>query len=147
MEEVLYSVFKRVSCLEGRALFLDITLTDNEHMGQINEQHRGKSSPTNVLSFPQYPCLKTIPPQGPLLLGDLVFSYGKIAQEAREHAVPFQEHFAHLIVHGALHLLGWDHIEEEEAKKMEALETQILYDLGFSDPYAHGWGVPEKDMS
>lgn len=116
MEEVLYSVFKRVSCLEGRALFLDITLTDNEHMGQINEQHRGKSSPTNVLSFPQYPCLKTIPPQGPLLLGDLVFSYGKIAQE-------------------------------EEAKKMEALETQILYDLGFSDPYAHGWGVPEKDMS
>ena len=76
-----------------------------------------------------------IPPEVPLLLGDVVIAFETVAREAGEQAVPLEDHLRHLIVHGVLHLLGHDHQTQDEAVRMEALETSILVELGVPDPY------------
>jgi probable rRNA maturation factor len=98
----------------------------------LNRQYRGKDYPTNVLSFPVELPLGVASP----LLGDLVICAPVVMREAREqHKVP-RDHYAHLTVHGVLHLLGFDHQDERDAIQMEALETRILAALGIADPYA-----------
>ncbi|MBT0588095.1 rRNA maturation RNase YbeY [Alteromonas oceanisediminis] len=98
---------------------------------QLNDQFRGKDKPTNVLSFP-FEC----PPEVNIpLLGDLVICADVVEQEAREQGKPLDHHYAHLTLHGVLHLLGYDHIEEQQAQEMERLETQLLAKLGIDDPY------------
>lgn len=110
---------------------LTIRLVDSEESQQLNRDYRGKDKPTNVLSFPfEAPPGITLP-----LLGDLVICVSVVENEAREQHKPLQAHWAHMVVHGCLHLLGYDHIEDAEAEEMESLETQLIESLGFTDPY------------
>ena len=101
----------------------------------LNRHYRGKDYATNVLSFPAE--LPEGLPEGVRLplLGDLVLCAPVIAREAREQGKPLNAHYAHLTVHGALHLLGWDHADPREAECMEALEREILAGMGLPDPY------------
>ena len=97
----------------------------------LNRHYRGKDYATNVLSFPaELPEGVKMP-----LLGDLVICAPVVAREAKEQKKPLTAHYAHLTVHGALHLLGWDHEDEREAEAMEQLEREILAELGIADPY------------
>ncbi len=117
---------------EGAELSLLFT-SDNE-MATINGQWRDKPVPTNVLSFPGgNVCVGE--PSG-RMIGDLVFAWETVAREADEQGKTFENHFIHLVVHGFLHLFGYDHLEDEEAEVMENLETRILSRLGIADPYA-----------
>ncbi len=110
---------------------LTIRIVDEAESAELNESYRGKPGPTNVLSFPF-----EAPPGIPLpLLGDIVICAPKVAREAAEQGKPEEAHWAHLTIHGCLHLLGYDHIEEEEAEAMEALETELLATLGYANPY------------
>ncbi|QPG04671.1 rRNA maturation RNase YbeY [Salinimonas marina] len=97
----------------------------------LNSQFRGKDKPTNVLSFP----FESPPGMEMPLLGDLVICAPVISQEAQEQGKPVKHHYAHMIVHGILHLLGYDHIDDAQAEEMEALEIQILAELDIDDPY------------
>ena len=110
---------------------LSIVLTDDAEQQGLNRDWRGIDKPTNVLSFPQ------IEPFGPVtgILGDIVLARETLEREAVELGKPFTDHYTHLVVHGFLHILGYDHIDEAEALVMEGLETQILATLGIPDPY------------
>lgn len=110
---------------------LTVRIVDAEESQQLNFEYRQKNKPTNVLSFPF-----EAPPGIELdLLGDLVICKQVVEQESQQQQKPLQSHWAHMIVHGSLHLLGYDHIEDEEAEIMESLETEIMGELGFEDPY------------
>ncbi|RYE08571.1 MAG: rRNA maturation RNase YbeY [Hyphomicrobiales bacterium] len=111
---------------------LSIVLTDDAEQQELNRDWRGMDKPTNVLSFPQ------IEPFGPVtgILGDIILARETLEREAVEQGVSLEDHFTHLVVHGFLHILGYDHLEEDEALAMEGLETQILASLGVADPYA-----------
>ncbi|KLV06471.1 metal-binding heat shock protein [Photobacterium aquae] len=109
-----------------------IRLVDEEESHALNHQYRGKDKPTNVLTFP----FETPPGVELELLGDLVICRQVVEKEAIEQEKPLSAHWAHMVVHGSLHLLGYDHIEDDEAEEMEGLETEIMQNMGFSDPYA-----------
>lgn len=110
---------------------LAIRLVDENEMRQINLQYRNKDKTTNVLSFPcQLP-----EPLKQEQLGDILICAPVVIQEAQAQHIPVEHHWAHLVVHGTLHLLGYDHEQPDEAERMEALETQILNCLGYPDPY------------
>lgn len=106
---------------------LSVVLATDAAVQKLNKAYRGKDKPTNVLSFPA---------GDPSLLGDVVLAYGTVAREARAEEKLFQNHVSHLVVHGVLHLLGYDHERMPEAEKMETRETKILAGLGIPDPYA-----------
>ncbi|UTA48767.1 rRNA maturation RNase YbeY [Simiduia sp. 21SJ11W-1] len=111
---------------------VSLLIVDEAHGQQLNRDYRGKDYPTNVLSFPA-----DLPPEVDLpLLGDLVVCAPVVAREAREQNKALEAHWAHMLVHGTLHLLGFDHQEDDEADAMEALETEILVALGYPAPYA-----------
>ncbi|HCH02712.1 MAG TPA: rRNA maturation RNase YbeY [Vibrio sp.] len=108
-----------------------IRIVENEESQQLNRDYRGKDKPTNVLSFPF-----EAPPGIEIdLLGDLIICKQVVEAEAKEQSKPLSAHWAHMVVHGSLHLLGYDHIEDEEAEEMESIETEIMQKLGFDDPY------------
>ena len=111
---------------------LSIVLTDDAEQQGLNRDWRGIDKTTNVLSFPQ------IEPFGPVsgLLGDIILARETLEREAEVEGVSFNDHFTHLVVHGFLHILGYDHMDDDEALAMEGLETQILASLGVADPYA-----------
>ena len=111
---------------------VSVVLTDDAEQRELNRQWRGIDKSTNVLSFPQ------LEPFAPVagLVGDIILARETLEREAGEMGVSFTDHFTHLVVHGFLHLLGYDHIEDDEAEQMEGLETQILSTLGIADPYA-----------
>ncbi len=111
---------------------VSVVLTDDAEQRELNRQWRGIDKSTNVLSFPQ------LEPFAPIsgLLGDITVARETVAREAEEQGVSFEAHFTHLVVHGFLHLLGYDHVEDEDAEEMEGLETDILATLGIADPYA-----------
>jgi len=113
---------------------LSLVFTNDESIGEINAQWRGKNTPTNVLSFPAFPLQPGRMP-GPML-GDIVIGRETVEREAAELEKEVQTHLTHLLVHGFLHLFGYDHMKTDEAERMEALETRILATLGLSDPYA-----------
>ena len=111
---------------------LAIRLVDEREGRALNRHYRGKDYATNVLSFPaELPDGVTLP-----VLGDLVICAPVVAREAREQAKEAAAHYAHLTVHGVLHLLGWDHEDDREAEAMERLEREVLAGLGYADPYA-----------
>ncbi|MBB5883169.1 rRNA maturation RNase YbeY [Xanthomonas sp. LMG 8992] len=126
------------AALKGRIREADlaIRLVDDREGRALNQHYRGKDYATNVLSFPAE--LPEGLPKGIKLplLGDLVICAPVVAREAAEQDKPLNAHYAHLTVHGVLHLLGWDHEDDKEAEAMEQLEREILADLGVSDPYA-----------
>ena len=114
---------------------LAITLTDDARQLYLNRRYRGKDVSTNVLAFRAWEPGIHAPPGAPLLLGDVVLAFETVVREADQQLKPFCDHVRHLIVHGVLHLLGYDHRSEADATKMERLETSILAKLGVPDPY------------
>ncbi len=113
---------------------LAIVLADDGLVRMLNRDWRGRDAPTNVLSFAAGEG-GPAPPDAPLLLGDVVLAFETVAAEARAQGKPLADHLAHLVVHGVLHLLGFDHEIAAEARRMEALETRVLAGLGVADPY------------
>lgn len=110
---------------------MTIRIVDEEESHYLNFTYRGKDKPTNVLSFPF-----EVPDEVELaLLGDLVICRQVVEREAEEQQISLESHWAHLAVHGTLHLLGYDHIVDAEAEEMEGLETEIMQKLDFEDPY------------
>ena len=123
----------------ARAVELDIVLVDDTRQRALNRDWRGQDKPTNVLSFAQMD-EPEITGTGndsamPLLLGDVVLAAGTIAAEAKAQGKTIGDHVSHLVIHGVLHLLGFDHDEARRARRMESLETALLDGLGIGDPY------------
>nr|WP_206286167.1 rRNA maturation RNase YbeY [Yersinia massiliensis] len=113
-----------------------IRIVDEAESHELNLTYRGKDKSTNVLSFPF-----EAPPEIELpLLGDLIICRQVVEQEAIEQDKALFAHWAHMVVHGSLHLLGYDHIVDDEAEEMESIETEIMQSLGYPDPY-----ISEKD--
>jgi probable rRNA maturation factor len=112
---------------------ISLVFTGDEDIRTVNEAWRGQDKPTNVLSFPAFPLLPGGQP-GPML-GDIVLAEETLRREALDLGIPFDDHLTHLLVHGFLHLFGYDHMTDEEAAVMEGLETRILAELGLADPY------------
>jgi len=110
---------------------LTIRVVDNDEGQQLNQQYRQKDYPTNVLSFPfEQPPELTLP-----LLGDLVICADVVEREAKEQEKSHEAHWAHMVIHGVLHLLGFDHMNDLDAEVMESLEIEILTQLGYPNPY------------
>nr|WP_239090160.1 rRNA maturation RNase YbeY [Marinomonas ostreistagni] len=116
---------------QGEEFEITIRIVDEDESQTLNHEYRGKDKPTNVLSFPfEVPEGIELP-----LLGDLVICRQVVEREALEQQKPLLHHWAHMVVHGVLHLRGYDHIKDDEAEEMEALETHILASLSIPDPY------------
>ena len=113
---------------------VSLVFTDDRHIAALNAAWRGRMGPTNVLSFPAPPL--PVETGEPRILGDIVIAEETLRREADEQAKGFDDHLAHMIVHGMLHLLGHDHGDDREAERMEALERLVLSDLAIPDPYA-----------
>ena len=131
-----------VSILDPKALEaseLSLLFTDDAHIRKLNDAWRGNDNPTNVLSFPAF----EMAPGDPLppMLGDIVIANETILREAALDSKPFDHHLTHMIVHGFLHLLGYDHETDNDAEVMETLERRILASLAIADPYAPGSGT------
>jgi len=125
--------------LASGAVEVSIVLGDDALARRLNREWRGKDVPTNVLSFPAQDFAGSAPslPNGAILpLGDIVLAFETIRGEAAAQGKALADHLSHLVVHGTLHLLGFDHLAEAEAERMEGLERGILAALGIADPYA-----------
>lgn len=112
---------------------LSILLTNDDQMKLLNKQWRQKNAATNVLSFPGSDVQPGEPADG--LIGDIVVAYRTVSSEAEANNIPFSDHFCHLVIHGFLHLFGYDHQNGRDAECMEALERKALAALGIPDPY------------
>jgi probable rRNA maturation factor len=139
VERVAAAVAARDELIVPDDAELSLLLTDDAHVRVLNRDWRGQDKPTNVLSFPS---ADEDDEPGPLL-GDVVVARETTAREAEAEGKSFEDHLSHLLVHGLLHLFGFDHEDDEEAEEMEALETEILAGLGVADPYADGEGAPD----
>ncbi|WP_041793665.1 rRNA maturation RNase YbeY [Pararhodospirillum photometricum] len=127
---------------EGTPLDLSVVLCDDARIQALNREWRDKDAPTNVLSFAALDAEEPLPPPGAVvLLGDVVIARETVLREALDQGIPVADHVFHLAVHGVLHLLGYDHQEDEEAVEMEGLETAILAEHGIQDPHAALDGV------
>lgn len=117
---------------------ISIVLMNDQEIQQLNHQYRGKNQPTNVLSFGnlEHPLSTSdMKKDQPVLLGDILLSLETLQKEAREQQKSFDNHMAHMVVHGFLHLLGYDHIDDNDAAIMESLETGILKEMNIPNPY------------
>ena len=115
-----------------------VALSSNDAVRRLNAAYRGKDKPTNVLSFPTPDLPETLTDTEPQALGDVVLALETLIDEAAAAGIPLAHHFQHLLIHGLLHLIGYDHESDAEAEEMEALETVLLARLGIPDPYAEG---------
>ena len=136
-EDIIRTSVTYIPCLKDVSadiLELSMVFTNDSEIQVLNRDYREKNKPTNVLSFPQmeWDDMPALPFLG---LGDNVFAYETIMSEAQEQDKSIKDHLAHLIIHGLLHLCGYDHIEDDEAEEMEALEVQILSTLSINNPY------------
>ena len=121
--------------IHQRGAELSVLLCDDQTITALNARWRGQERPTNVLSFPAPP-LRGATPAEKVALGDIAIAYETLAREASEHGKSVSDHLSHLVVHGFLHLLGYDHDMDGEAERMERLEREILAQIGIADPYA-----------
>jgi probable rRNA maturation factor len=128
------------AALEGVPEWAEVSvlLTDDAHQRVLNRDWRGKDKATNVLSFPGDFSDET-PPGAPVLLGDIAVAFETTQAEAQDQQKSLADHFCHLVVHGMLHLLGFDHVKQADANEMEPLEIEILEGLGIASPY------PDRD--
>ena len=133
-ERWITHVLAQVSDLDQAVpIEIGIRLVDKQESAELNSAFRKKTGPTNILSFPYNESPAGLPVY---LLGDLVICAPLVAEEAHQQNKPLLAHWAHLTVHGTLHLLGYDHIADDDAADMEALEIELLSELGFANPYA-----------
>ncbi len=134
LQNVIQATFSELKQYQGAAE-LSVLLTDDDEIQTLNREWRGKDKPTNVLSFPAF----SVSPSNPLprMLGDIVIAFNTVTSEAQNEGKPFDAHLSHLMVHGLLHLLGYDHESDEEAEEMEELERRILESLAIPDPYRY----------
>ena len=128
---VLEVFAKQPAAVNGTAVEICVRIVDEEESAAINDHWRGKKQATNVLSFP----MNYTHPAMASLLGDLVICAPVIEYEAIQQGKQLSAHWAHMIIHGVLHLLGFDHVKKTDALHMEKMEVQLLHDLGFPDPY------------
>jgi probable rRNA maturation factor len=131
------SAFPQLATSE-RPIEVSVLLTGDEKVRELNAEYRGKDNPTNVLSFPMASAddLRQATVAGPeLLLGDIILAHGVCVAEAADKGVSIEQHATHLIVHGTLHLLGYDHHDDTEAADMESREVRALGRLGIANPY------------
>lgn len=127
LKDMLYQAgLKLPKSLSDDDLSLSLLLTDDDEIRQLNNDFRQKDKATNVLSFPDGD-------NG--YLGDIAISYDRVAEESQKENKPLNDHFVHLFVHGCLHLMGYDHENEDDAIAMELLEIKILHDIGIKNPY------------
>ncbi|GGX51659.1 endoribonuclease YbeY [Tateyamaria omphalii] len=134
-----------LSALDVMRAELSVLACDDARISVLNADFRNKAVPTNVLSWPEEDLSSEIEgaapvpprpdPSGTISLGDIAIAYDTCAREAAEQSKPLADHVTHLLVHGTLHLLGYDHIRDHDATRMETLEVEILGKLGVSDPY------------
>jgi probable rRNA maturation factor len=128
------AVLAQEAATAGMEVEVSVLLTDDGQVRELNRAYRGKDSATNVLSFPTED-EHAAEPGRPVLLGDIAVALETTCREAVAEGKPVADHLTHLVVHGALHLLGYDHEEDEEAERMEAREVALLAGLGVPDPY------------
>lgn len=128
-QDVLVDALSAAAAAEAKRGSVSLLLADDATIARLNKQFRGKDGPTNVLSFPA-------PQVSPGFLGDIALAGETIVEEAQFQGKRFENHAAHLVVHGFLHLLGYDHEKDEDAVRMEARERAILASIGIEDPYA-----------
>ena len=131
--------------LTGRDIEISVLLTDDDTIRTLNRDHRGQDKATNVLSWPAFALAPPSPgkrppappeaPDGPTPIGDIALAAGVLADEALQFGIVFVDHATHLMVHGVLHLLGYDHETEADAELMEGIERHALARLGVADPY------------
>lgn len=133
---------KKPKSFEGRKFEISVILFDDKAMKDLNHTYRGMNKPTNVLSFPQMKMkgltarvLDAVPGRGHIPLGDVVLARQTVEKECRAQKKTLENHTLHLVVHGTLHLLGYDHMNAKDAKIMEKLECDILAGMGYPDPY------------
>lgn len=124
--KVLFHTFKTIGLKQLKGMEINILLTGDKEIQELNAQYRNKNTPTNVLSFET---------GDDFLLGDIVLSFDTLKKQAEEQGISLKNHYAHLLCHGFLHLLGFDHIDEDEAREMEFFEIKILEKLGIENPY------------
>ena len=122
---------------EAKHVSVTIIGSNDARVHELNRDYRGKDKPTNVLSFPQLDIDEEINADIPVMLGDIILAFETTKREAVEQEKSFEAHMVHLVVHGMLHLLGYDHIDDDEAEVMEKLECDILDDLGYENPYSN----------
>lgn len=128
--------------LRGRQVEASIVLANDDLLHVLNREYRGMDKPTNVLSFATLDGDDPLPPEGPVHIGDIILAYQTLDREAKEQGKFFKDHFIHIVVHGTLHLLGYDHITEDEANIMESTEIRILEKLNIQNPYTETNFVP-----
>ena len=126
---------RRIGSGHHRNAELSVLLCDDETIARLNTQWRGQQKPTNVLSFPAPPLQSAVQDEK-IPLGDIAIAYETLAREAEENGTTVSAHLSHLVVHGFLHLLGYDHHMDDDAERMERLERDILARIGVADPYA-----------
>lgn len=134
VERAAGAAFAELRLARNNPSELSVVFTDDAAVQALNAEWRGKDKPTNVLSFPAFP-----PARGgqlPPMLGDIVLAAETVAREAAEEKKPIENHVSHLVIHGLLHLLGYDHETDDEAEEMEAVERAALARLAIPDPYA-----------
>ncbi|WP_299743442.1 rRNA maturation RNase YbeY [uncultured Tateyamaria sp.] len=139
------AIAETLSALGLGQVELSVLACDDARISDLNRDFRDKAVPTNVLSWPEEdlspdmdgaaPAVPQPDPSGSISLGDIAIAYDTCAREAAEQSKPLAAHVTHLLVHGVLHLLGYDHIRDHDATRMEALEAEILGKLGVPDPY------------
>ncbi|MBN8511573.1 MAG: rRNA maturation RNase YbeY [Rickettsiales bacterium] len=136
--DLVLSRFKNIYSVEK--LDISILLTDDERMKNLNFEFRGKNKATDVLSFPdieinwrELPNYK--PEESHLYLGDIAFGYQTVAKQSIEMSSDFEDYFKHLLIHAVLHLLGYDHVDDDDAEAMEAMEKEALLELGIKMSY------------
>jgi len=125
----------------GNGIYVSFLLCGDDEIHDLNRRFRNIDKPTNVLSFPQIDgdahaiALTIKQNNGTVPLGDIAISYDTIVREADDAAIPLSHHYVHMVVHGVLHLLGYDHINDRDAAEMEGMEIQILQKFSITDPY------------
>jgi probable rRNA maturation factor len=135
LSDVMPQLERVVAMITDNHSEINLLLTNDIAMQEINKCWRGVDKPTNVLSFPAA-AMKSLPPDAPHPLGDIVLAYETLEQEAARQGKPIRDHVTHLFLHGLLHLLGYDHETDADAKVMETKERNVLAAIGLPDPYS-----------
>ncbi len=139
--QLTLSIARLPAIMKGRIFEASVVLANDALIQILNREYRDMDKPTNVLSFATIDSDDPLPEEGPFPLGDVILSYQTIDREAREQGKFFKDHFTHMVIHGTLHLIGYDHQTEDEANIMETLEIRILGKLNIQNPYMENFSM------